>query len=494
MMDASIGPDANYVSGTWVAVAGPGCWLLIDLPPTHPIVNQCWQLVSDGAATDDLLDVFISGGIRLAPNFALARSSAEERRVLARGTASVTVRGAGHDDVELAAFSGATWADEPIGEWVESLLLTSNQPSVAAVELPMSAGVTMASSIQVRVHQAGRIDAPVSSSGEPSTGDVPMTSGTTFDAPVVTAAEGSGAEPIPADEVAAPSYDYLFGATQRPPTLEAVVAAPASAAEPPQHETAEPTEAAEQVGSPSTEPSLAGSVSNETASWSTLPPPSAPSGLIDVVPWLDGAESPALPSDLTASARQPPRPTDAPAQAVDEPPTEAVETVNRSSLLGSANSALVGPTVLAAYCRSGHLSPAHAPQCRVCGAVVPAQQGFEIARPVLGVLRMSNGDVVTLDRGVILGRAPELPSGDDRDRPNVLRLASPENDISRNHAEVVLDGWHVYVRDLGSTNGTVITLPGQQPTRLRQTDMHPIEPGTIVSLADETAFVYEVTG
>ena len=41
-------------------------------------------------------------------------------------------------------------------------------------------------------------------------------------------------------------------------------------------------------------------------------------------------------------------------------------------------------------------------------------------------------------------------------RPHLVRLASAENDISRNHAEVILEGWHVLVRDLGSTNGTLL--------------------------------------
>lgn len=123
---------------------------------------------------------------------------------------------------------------------------------------------------------------------------------------------------------------------------------------------------------------------------------------------------------------------------------------------------------------------------------MPQQQGFEIARPALGVLRLSTGDVVTLDRGVLLGRAPENTAAGE-ERPHLLRLASPENDISRTHAEIVLDGWHVYVRDLGSTNGTVVTLPGRQPERLRANDLQLLENGSSVSLADEVSFTFEVT-
>ena len=108
-------------------------------------------------------------------------------------------------------------------------------------------------------------------------------------------------------------------------------------------------------------------------------------------------------------------------------------------------------------------------------------------------MRLSSGDVVSLDRGVLLGRAPKV-SGDPTgpQRPHVLRLASPDNDISRNHAEVLLKGWQVMVRDLGSTNGTTVALPGQEPIRLRPNDPQVIEPGTVVTLADEISFTYEV--
>jgi pSer/pThr/pTyr-binding forkhead associated (FHA) protein len=109
------------------------------------------------------------------------------------------------------------------------------------------------------------------------------------------------------------------------------------------------------------------------------------------------------------------------------------------------------------------------------------------------VLRLATGDVVSLDRGVLLGRSPKvnaaLPAAE---RPHLVRVSSPENDISRNHVEVVLDGWHVLVRDLGSTNGTTVALPGQVPVRLRPSDQQVIEPGTIVTMADEASFTFEV--
>ena len=153
-----------------------------------------------------------------------------------------------------------------------------------------------------------------------------------------------------------------------------------------------------------------------------------------------------------------------------------------------------GPTVLAAQCPDGHAGPPHASRCRICRAPIPAQEPVRIARPPLGVLRLTTGDVVTLDRGVVLGRAPEVADGSAADRPHAVRLAHAGGDISRTHVEVALDGWHVLVTDLNSTNGTTVTPPGQPPVKLRPADPTLIEPGTQVSLADGVGFRYEVTG
>ena len=96
------------------------------------------------------------------------------------------------------------------------------------------------------------------------------------------------------------------------------------------------------------------------------------------------------------------------------------------------------------------------------------------------------------DRGVILGRAPRVSEARETDRPNVVKLASPGKDISRSHLEVKIDGWHVFVVDLDSTNGTSVTLPGEPPRRLRPNDQLAIERGTVVELADEVTFTFDV--
>ncbi|GAB3117358.1 hypothetical protein GCM10027055_28680 [Janibacter alkaliphilus] len=152
------------------------------------------------------------------------------------------------------------------------------------------------------------------------------------------------------------------------------------------------------------------------------------------------------------------------------------------------------PVVLAVRCPSGHLSAPHATRCRVCQQELPEQEPEQTPRPALGLLRLSTGDVVELDRGVLLGRAPKAADEITGLPPHLVRVASPDNEISRNHAEIILDGWHVLVRDLGSTNGTTVALPGSSPVRVRPGDQQTIEPGTTITLADQVSMVLEVTG
>ncbi|MEW1952194.1 FHA domain-containing protein [Terrabacter sp. NPDC080008] len=186
----------------------------------------------------------------------------------------------------------------------------------------------------------------------------------------------------------------------------------------------------------------------------------------------------------------------APIATPPEDDDDAELTVDRSALLearhAAQNQTVSGPSVLAVLCSAGHPTPPHSDRCRVCGAGIPPQGPFTMPRPPLGVLRLSTGDVVTLDRSVLLGRAPKLGDGlAVHDRPHVVKVPSPERDISRNHVEVILEGWHVLIRDLGTTNGTTVTLPGESPVRLRANDQQVLEPGSLVSMADEVSFTFE---
>ena len=68
----------------------------------------------------------------------------------------------------------------------------------------------------------------------------------------------------------------------------------------------------------------------------------------------------------------------------------------------------------------------------------------------------------------------------------------PDDDLSKSHLRVGVQGWHVVVEDLKSTNGTWIFDPDGEGRRLDPDQEKPLAPGSRVVMADAVAFVYEV--
>jgi len=111
--------------------------------------------------------------------------------------------------------------------------------------------------------------------------------------------------------------------------------------------------------------------------------------------------------------------------------------------------------------------------------------------PTPARLVLSTGLVVPLDRAVLLGRAPQVARVSNRELPRLITVPSPQQDISRTHAEVRVEGEHVLVTDLDSTNGVHVARPGEGARRL-----HPGEPSVVgtdelVDLGDGVTFSLE---
>jgi hypothetical protein len=149
-------------------------------------------------------------------------------------------------------------------------------------------------------------------------------------------------------------------------------------------------------------------------------------------------------------------------------------------------------TVLAVFCAQGHPTPAYSTDCRVCHGEVPAQDPRRIPRPRLGGLRLPGGEVVALDRSVVIGRRP-APVDDQGEWPHLVTVPPEAGFVSRVHLHVQLDGWLVIVRDLGSRGGTTLRVPGRAPEAMRAQEPHVLEPGHALDLADEYEVVYDVT-
>jgi hypothetical protein len=117
-----------------------------------------------------------------------------------------------------------------------------------------------------------------------------------------------------------------------------------------------------------------------------------------------------------------------------------------------------------------------------------------VPRPPLGrLVIVETGDVVTLDRDVVLGRNPSVPDGYLLSAPQLVRLNDPRQEVSGQHALVSMDSWLVTLTDLGSTNGTEVITPDGRRQRLVAESAVVVEPGTMIVLAEIMSIRFEAT-
>lgn len=105
---------------------------------------------------------------------------------------------------------------------------------------------------------------------------------------------------------------------------------------------------------------------------------------------------------------------------------------------------------------------------------------------------LSTGAVVSLERPVLIGRAPQVSRVANAQLPRLVTVPSPTSDISRTHAQVRQDGDDVLVTDLHSTNGVVVTRVGAAPQRLHPGEPSVVEPGDVVDIGDGVTFTVEL--
>ena len=130
------------------------------------------------------------------------------------------------------------------------------------------------------------------------------------------------------------------------------------------------------------------------------------------------------------------------------------------------------------------------------GATVPPgapspQPGAHAAEPAASVppvarLVFSSGEVVDVDRTVVVGRAPQARGHEDDAR--LVAVPSPHQEISSTHLEIRpgagADHGSAVVTDLGSTNGTLVVLPGLPAEDLQPGIAVQLVPGAVVDLGE----------
>lgn len=103
-------------------------------------------------------------------------------------------------------------------------------------------------------------------------------------------------------------------------------------------------------------------------------------------------------------------------------------------------------------------------------------------------LLLSSGEQVDVDGVVLIGREPRAGTGPAAAGARLVRVPSPLQEVSATHLEVRpgsgSDPGHAVVRDLGSTNGTMVIQPGRAPEELQPWAPVKVGPGAVLDLAD----------
>lgn len=414
---------------------------------------------SASAGLVPLLEALAASGFTDMPDFAIVDRSGVSVRVLLRGTGQVV-----GPDGDLRADGRSPWRDldldmvPDVGRDADlhpRIVIPPVWPRPLRIDRPDEASVADASVDDVVVDSAAEDD---------SGADLPRES------EVLAGAAVSGAVDLPPPSASPPPLapePPVAPQAPAPPKAATSVIPPLPAGIPPIPSPPAPNSQAPRQSrlpwrrgsSGSTAPIASGIPVEQAATDHTGPSGGAELLAAGVLPWTRHA-------DLSGPAA-----SDSAPVAVGEP-----------------------PEVSAVECPDGHLSPPGSATCRTCDQAITTTGTRLVPQPRLGHLRVSTGDLVPLDRSILLGRSPQVAADvHPVDRPHVVRLGSVTKDISRQHAQVDVHGWDVTVRDLGSTNGTTITMPGEESLRLWPGQDYPLRPGTVLTLADEVSLVYEAT-
>jgi hypothetical protein len=426
----------TYSAGQWVAISSEDGWLLADLDPADMTVLVCWGLLRTGAGLDAVLDAMLAKGLRSVRGFALARANPD-------GSASVVVRGTGRvavsrgGDVErISGQDVATWRETAVpGGWSALDLELDGEQTPDGEQgehRPLSAGVTLAGAIRVADRARDEREQPAHPDQPRQQQDQRPSSLEAVPVPV----------PVPTQAMSIQDLEAEMSGEDEPSA--------------PVQLTKDDSDALS---------SRRGAHSYDEAH--------GPAGAGAVAGAGAGADA-----GVAAYGRPPAAPGDAPVEASVESPRAEPE----------------APMVDTVRCERGHLNPLTVGVCRVCGIALQPQVPARLPRPQLGVLRMSTGDEIPLDRDVIFGRSPNAEAAGLPGEARLVTVDSPNQDTSRTHCAIHLEGWTVLIADLNSTNGTVVTRPWQEPVRLTPNQPVAIEPGTVVAIANEVTFRYEPVG
>lgn len=520
-----------YRPGQWYLIVIPGA--LVALPPDVPsdIVSQLWERLPSQktlASVVDVLTTAAGGSFVALPPFVAAVAEGDDVRIALRGGVVARVSCGTDAAYELSGAEVTTWSERFIGGATRVEITVEETDATSA--LPVQSGVVCAAAVSADLEASDtvpilsvlgpvpRIDEIAAGASAAALGGGPAPALALFGVPsaphVDDIPDGPILAPMPAVAADVAVAGPAEAASDDAPALEA---SPEPEVEPEQEPEPEVEQEQEQEPEPEVEPEpepaasedpasggpvaddLAAPVDVEMTIGSPIDAAPEPVALADVASEDDAAQpvDEAAPTvgepgenGLEEHTWEPPQQGFAPTSDIDEFEQLFGETLHSGSAapvippppmtdLGDHDGATISSAQLAAMRRQRAESDDVATQVL---PVVPSGSGR---------IRVSTGQVVELDRTVIIGRRPRSTRASGDTMPHLVAVESPQQDISRSHLEVRPESGSVVVVDLHTTNGSTLLRPGADPVRL-----HPGEPtlvlsGDVVDLGDGVTVAFE---
>lgn len=488
----------SYRPGSWFGVFGAATTLL--LPASEKArVGALWSLVDDGAGFDEVLDALIQTGLGKLPGFVLVGQGEGPTKILVRGASVVVSATAGGEDVEIHGSGASTWVERTLDD-VTALSVTVDGGDPASLDLPIHGGLVRVGRVDHPPYAVATV-VPAEPAAEPAAvvADVPALldqaegDELAVDEPIDEVAEV--AEPVEEigeeiGEVPAPTVEPY-----EPAASEDVPEVPAEAPAPPTTFVDDPwapkPPTAEPVVDVLAEPSPLDEEADTNNMGAPPPPPAYPPVPVPPSP-------PAWPGSTPPPSPPPPPPYSPPGLPPEGPPTgdfPADDLMDAPTMAPPGIPPVTDPPAapdLAPDLESDHdgmtqvgVDPSEfsRPQPGIPGQPMASGIGRSVAK-----LMISSGEVVEVDRVVLVGRAPEARRFTSTDQPRLVTVPSPLHEISSTHLEVRpgsgADHGSAVVTDMGSTNGTVLVQPGLAPEELKPGIAVQLIPGATINLGD----------
>lgn len=458
----------SYGPGDWTALAHGGRGALLDPSIDAGAVDEIWQSLSHDGALESWLEVLAGKGLAALPSFGFVEPGADGVRVVVRGDVTAQV-----GDYDVSAGGMRTWREHVAPADAGVVLRVGDSEA----RYPLLGGVVLAAALQV-----GEVAQPTET--EPSADQEQEPAPAGGDDAAAAAAAVAAAEPVIEPDGEAETEPIIEPEPEAGQEPEGEPEPAQQEAEAAAAEDVEPDFVLEDDDGDDGEGEGEGEdgdvVGNPEGDWAQaaaavqmehLPDGQHAAGEAELPPW-------APPPGVAPQASQWGPPSGAAVPAPEAAPD-----------LGDHDGYTMRATDLPSSDQSGADQPSPVDQ-----TLAPAHEDDHAngaADSQHAQLSLSTGQQIELDRPVLIGRAPESSRFGFGETPRLVTVPSPQQDISRTHVEIKLEGDNVLVTDLRSTNGTVVVLPGSPPRRLHPGESVPVPTGTVVDLGDGVTAVVD---